>query len=519
MVFSQMSHKAQSVLKVIEIDRLKPSKNQQVTDQTGVAAEANSGVTLSSPMATTTFSEEYLKPEPLFDNTMFRESDYEFFQDLGMSFDHDRDELAQTTDKSMKKLDTRANTNDTLYTPYSPQGWDVTSPLAQASFYCSTPKDSPSPKAMDTLIFSDVFQDHNNKNKIEFSEQFLDISSLPVVLGEEASENVVGKSWSEVTTPDDWSSTYHTTHYTKYTDTQNMPFIHQDDSINQDDCKYMAVIPREVERNDVVISEYLLNDNQGKGAILEETGTKSLPLGLSVDIPAALTSAGPNISTPDVLNYVEQLEEETCSYIDKKLPMKWLIEDTNVVTITDSITDATSPSPTNYRPITPKDESHIESDDDIKLDSSRKRRHDSEDSDETYKPYAEHTTTRKYKKRKSNIPLKDMILALEGSQNLVKPRKRGRPPKRRESTVSSVCSVDDNSSTVSTHEMKYRELRDKNNEASKRSRMNRKLKELQMEQVAEELEEQNKKLNVRVKVLEEMTVKLKNALMTAMTQK
>lgn len=174
-----------------------------------------------------------------------------------------------------------------------------------------------------------------------------------------------------------------------------------------------------------------------------------------------------------------------------------------------------------YDIITPKTESHIDSDcEEIETVSPAKRkRKASEDSDETYTPYTDKVITpRKYKRRKPNIPIKDMIVMLEGNQQQNKAR-RGRPPKRRESTVSSVCSVDDTNSSLCTTEYKYRELRDKNNEASKRSRMNRKLKELQMEQMAMELEERNKKLKVRADILEEMTKRLKDTLMTAILQK
>lgn len=105
-----------------------------------------------------------------------------------------------------------------------------------------------------------------------------------------------------------------------------------------------------------------------------------------------------------------------------------------------------------------------------------------------------------------------MIQALEGAQQ--QPKKRGRPPGRRQSNISTVS----NNSGASTHEVKYRELRDKNNEASKRSRMNRKLKELQMEQLADELEERNKKLKIRADLLEDMTKKLREAFLTAVKQ-
>lgn len=197
-------------------------------------------------------------------------------------------------------------------------------------------------------------------------------------------------------------------------------------------------------------------------------------------------------------------------------PPVWPLQDTGFISA-DTCSNTTVTS-VDYEPITPKTESHIDSDvDDSKSHSSRRRRRDSEDSDETYTPYVEQTP-RKHKRRKPSIPIKDMILALEEAQPTTKAR-RGRPPKRRDSVVSSVCSIDDNASSVSTHGSTYRALRDKNNEASKRSRMNRKLKELQMEQLADDLEDRNKKLKVKADILEDMTKRLKDALMNAILQK
>lgn len=186
----------------------------------------------------------------------------------------------------------------------------------------------------------------------------------------------------------------------------------------------------------------------------------------------------------------------------------------------DVATTSAAAASIDYDPITLKTESPLDSDeDDIKHFNSRKRHRNSEDSDEPYTPYPTRLN-RKTKKRKLHVPIQELIQELEEAQpkDHEKP-KRGRPPKRRDSTVSSVHSADDNASIVSTHEIKYRELRDKNNEASKRSRMNRKLKELQMEQLADELEERNKKLKVRADILEDMTKRMKEALMTAILQK
>lgn len=72
--------------------------------------------------------------------------------------------------------------------------------------------------------------------------------------------------------------------------------------------------------------------------------------------------------------------------------------------------------------------------------------------------------------------------------------RRGRPPKRNMS-ISSDSSKDCDA-------VRYRELRDKNNEASRRSRLKRKMKELSLEKEATDLEEKNVKLKTQVEELE-----------------
>lgn len=72
--------------------------------------------------------------------------------------------------------------------------------------------------------------------------------------------------------------------------------------------------------------------------------------------------------------------------------------------------------------------------------------------------------------------------------------RRGRPPKRNMS-ISSDSSKDCDA-------VRYRELRDKNNEASRRSRLKRKMKEMSLEKEATELEEKNVKLKTQVEELE-----------------
>lgn len=57
MVFSQTSLKAHSILKVVEIDRLKAGKKEQVNGWNGVITDGITPATLPSPAPTTSFSE------------------------------------------------------------------------------------------------------------------------------------------------------------------------------------------------------------------------------------------------------------------------------------------------------------------------------------------------------------------------------------------------------------------------------------------------------------------------------
>ncbi|XP_028161899.1 uncharacterized protein LOC114353922 [Ostrinia furnacalis] len=517
MVFSQTSHKTRSLLKVVDIDHLKSNKEQQENGggTTGVITGGNKEPLPQSlaPASSTSFSEEFLKPEPAYESTMYHESDYGFFQDLEqLCFDPAREEQVQTID-SIKVTKERAHNNDTLHTPYSPQDWETFGPNspAQASMYCITPHDSLSPMAdefvqLDKLLPS-IEVDTYDQNK--YQEPTLDFNNMPVVFGDLVAERMADVGTVQVMDPDGWNL-QHQEFSKQYTTTHNiLPFIEEEETM---DSRLVTVKPGELE-NDFTVSRFILGNELGEEADKKPEAEKRL--GLSVSIPRTVAWAGDVISTPDIVTYVEQLEKEECPLLDTTSHSEW---PTEVVELEPtSLSPAIKSPKMEYQPITPNSESQVESDNEEKpYSSSRKRRHSSEDSD--YTPDVEYTPrNNKRKPKKPNIPIKDMIMALEGSQQLKKAR-RGRPPKRRESTVST-CSIDDTTSNVSTQEMKYRELRDKNNEASKRSRMNRKLKELQMEQLVLDLEDRNQKLKVKADILEEMTKKLKEALMTAILQK
>lgn len=65
----------------------------------------------------------------------------------------------------------------------------------------------------------------------------------------------------------------------------------------------------------------------------------------------------------------------------------------------------------------------------------------------------------------------------------------------------------------------YRECREKNNEASRRSRMNKKAKESEMSKRATELERDNKILKMKVEELEKLVTSMRNALLRSALKK
>ncbi|CAG9579900.1 unnamed protein product [Danaus chrysippus] len=442
-------------------------------------------------------------------NTMFHDMDYEFLEGLvQLTSAPVAEGIVQSIDSQNITEKARAYHTDTQHTPSSPQGWDVPDANSpSASIHNQTLSYPVSPEEGIAAGFNtDVSYNTNATNQvIPFQEQFLDISTLSMTIDDLAPASVAEtNSWE--TTDFDWQNT-DDLDYTKPTsNTHIMPFIDQEDSL---DAKYISVIPREVESNDVVISDYIINEKtetKPSTAHNDNIHHDKRSGGLSLDVARYTQNwQGEVISTPEVLSYVEQLEKEKCT-----LPSSHTLT-TDPIVFKNTIIEDSPPAPVDYEPITPKSEPQIESDEDIKPGSRKRRRNDSEDSDVSYTPYSVSSSPRKYRKRKPSIPIKDMIRALEGAQQQTKAR-RGRPPKRRESDVSAV-------SENSTHEISYRKLRDKNNEASKRSRMNRKLKELQMEQMAVDLEERNKRLRIRAELLEEATKKLRDAFMLAVSQK
>ncbi|KAJ2947394.1 hypothetical protein O0L34_g17166 [Tuta absoluta] len=510
-VFSQTNVPTHKSLKVVDQNYLNPKKENGTTGITGGVS------TYPMSWSTPSFAEGYLKPEPLLEDNlkpeplhednMFNEMDCEFFQDLVQWCPESTTTELPAIDP-LKKREENTHSTDTLHTTFSPQSWEVTDAIypGQGGLYSSTPNGPLSPN-MDGLLPLDnkfIYNcDAGNEKKIED----LDILNLPVVIGSMASEETIDLNPPNLVPFDCYNiNTTQNMETIPTINTHNI-FLHDVDEEDSLDMKLGSVVMRDFENHVIVFN----NDRTQEARIRPRQQ-------LSLNVAAA-PAQWPNaaINTPDILSYVEQLEKE--KYPAVAIPTRpYPSPDTGFTSISSCPSNTTVESPDFSQPVSPKSETHVESDVDGASTGRgrRRKRRSSEDSDETYTPYEEETTRKRG--RRSNIQLKDKIQALQESQQAPKAR-RGRPPKRRDSNVSSICSIDDSASCTSKHEYKYRELRDKNNEASKRSRMNRKLKELQMEQLAIELEERNKKLKVKADILEDMTKRLKDALMSAIIQK
>lgn len=158
-----------------------------------------------------------------------------------------------------------------------------------------------------------TFPEWDKDNNTQFKETFLDISKLPVVIGDLASGMVTDANPWQVQDPVELTNTHDSQYYHMYTNPpQNTaPFIDTEDSL---DLKFGSVIPREVESNNVVISEFIINEEQNLMGMMEAPAMPRRVEGLSVDVSARAPSwLYDTISTPEVLSYVEQLEKEKSS--------------------------------------------------------------------------------------------------------------------------------------------------------------------------------------------------------------
>lgn len=98
--------------------------------------------------------------------------------------------------------------------------------------------------------------------------------------------------------------------------------------------------------------------------------------------------------------------------------------------------------------------------------------------------------------------------------------------KRRSSNSSASVQTDDDDypkhkrpNEDNSSDDKYRQLRDRNNEASRKSRATRKAKENELNNSASQMEVINKKLTAKAEELENMVITMRQALLQIMTKK
>ncbi|XP_048526526.1 uncharacterized protein LOC109539164 isoform X1 [Dendroctonus ponderosae] len=221
------------------------------------------------------------------------------------------------------------------------------------------------------------------------------------------------------------------------------------------------------------------------------------------------------LNTPDVIDEVVQMGTDfnILDLVDN--------EDISIINEDEAfVSTLTSPTAFKSEPSTPSTTTSRSSS--IRRTKKRKmfQLDDADDGDDDDDDYIPPT----YKKRSSayRLAANDMDNSDSSDDSLEQPTKprtrsisvsktRGRPPKRGES-VSSDGSKDQDVS-------KYRELRDKNNEASRKSRLKRKVQEREYEKEAADLYAKNIRLKTQVEELEKMVESFRNNLFQMLVTK
>ncbi|CAH1111065.1 unnamed protein product [Psylliodes chrysocephalus] len=206
-----------------------------------------------------------------------------------------------------------------------------------------------------------------------------------------------------------------------------------------------------------------------------------------------------DVSTPNLIAEVVNLEATGFNILD-------LINEDNLPITTDDIF-----SPTSH-PYGQKSLDQSQKRIAVKQPRKRRSKPDEDDDDEDYVPPTKKSNT--YRKKSRVIQEYSESDSEEEEDDRPRKKARGRPPKRRTESISSDCSLGRDGDGS-----KYRELRDKNNEASRKSRLKRKTKELILEQEADELNIKNIKLKAQVEELEKMVNNFRDNLFKIMINK
>lgn len=209
-----------------------------------------------------------------------------------------------------------------------------------------------------------------------------------------------------------------------------------------------------------------------KSAVVVEVKPQIMPTALS-DVEEEKEDVKNRIMT----RVVEPVKEEQVSPRLTRSPRKWKYSDDFVFSPT--------PSEESAKP-------------------SRRRRTPSSkyDSDEDF------TLPVKKSRKRSAAPIIEEDDDDDDEDQVKRKKPRAAVERRGERTVSTSSESD-----------RYRELRDRNNEASRKSRLTRKAREVELAQQAEVLTKDNRILKVKVEEMENLVKKLREALLQSMMKK
>lgn len=203
----------------------------------------------------------------------------------------------------IKKTQERAHTTDTLHTPTSPQGWDNSDANSPGlGFHYSAINDPLSPNL-------DLFSQLDSKLMYSDQEKKLEdlnweIESMPVVMEPGTLAPEESFDWNPCRVTGNIDSNY-THEYTPTINTHNTFIMDEDSS----DIKLDTVIPTEVEYNDMVITDYVLNEARDNCGVLEPTRVERSRPGLSLNMTKKMSWTGDIVSTPEIVDIVTQLKE------------------------------------------------------------------------------------------------------------------------------------------------------------------------------------------------------------------
>ncbi|KAF5294673.1 hypothetical protein FQA39_LY02805 [Lamprigera yunnana] len=217
-------------------------------------------------------------------------------------------------------------------------------------------------------------------------------------------------------------------------------------------------------------------------------------LNLNLQLDCKLKDNTISLNTPDVIDAIDAIQIEKGFNILNFITEEELIKEETNVSLEDSSTLSNS------------EELSTSGASSTSTESTRKRKYKSDEDDEDYEPplsFMKQFSSNSGKRKKHSF-------SEHNCSNEIKSTKRGRPPKNVLATTSKYGNDNDD---------KYREMRDKNNEASRKSRLKRKMKECAQEEQVQELEDRNIKLKAQVAELERTVTNFRTNLMQILLKK